>query len=502
MVRKLRGELVGWLGNDPYLATQNAVDLGQLEVESETIRQLSALGYVASTSGETNDSAPLADPKYMIAQWETVQKAMHLQALGKPHEAIPMLEQCVASADGDVFARSVLAGCYRQRGDYDRALAHFNFLEERSPSDANPRLGTAGIYLAMGKLEAAELKIDQAQKLDPQNAHVFVLQGQIAMQRRQQDDAIRHFNTALEMDPGTSGPTAHNQIGMIHLLSGRLEAAREEFNKAIEVDALNGVAHDGLANVLQLEGKTDEALAELKLALKFDPNQPRALATMASIVSQQGDQQKALKLCQRALNISPKFAIAHNNLGLVYRRSDQLDLAEKHYLEAVKHNPHMDAAHVNLAQLYARLGNKEAALEQFRSAIKASPNYPNPIALGNLGVHHYNGGRYRQAFQYYRQALRRDPDYTLAHKHIASIYALKQFDRPDLAAYHLRRSLDLEPDQPGAPGMREMLARAEQEAAKRRSGSDSAGPSENTTKGTDSIEPHADDSPVTNRGVQ
>jgi tetratricopeptide (TPR) repeat protein len=252
----------------------------------------------------------------------------------------------------------------------------------------------------------------------------------------------------------------------VHLVRGRFEEARVAFNDAIRLDSLNGAAHDGLANILIHEGKTEEAMRELQIALRFDPNQQRALATLASLLSQQGDQDKALEVAKKALKAAPKFATLHNNLGLIYRRKNQFDLAEKHYKLAIEYEPRQDAAYVNLAQLYRRKGKEEEAIKQFQAAIDANPWRPNVVGLVNMGGHYFKTQDYRKALVHYVKALQVEPDYALAHRNVATIYALPDFFSPKRVVFHLRRTLELEPDQEGADQLRKLLKEAEGEIQK------------------------------------
>ncbi|MEX0612264.1 MAG: tetratricopeptide repeat protein, partial [Pirellulales bacterium] len=469
IVSDLSAKLAQWLGQDPFLAARKAIDLANLQADKEALRHLAALGYVSTSQpdDEKDQAAELADPKEMIGHWETVQHAIHVDARGEPQEAIAMLEPHVAAVPGDVFTRIVLGGIYRRLGEDDRALAHFQRAEEEEPNDAAIRIAIGNIYFTQRKYQEAEQKIREALDIDASNGQAHIALGQLALARGQVDEGLAHYRKAIEVDPGASGADGHNKIGYVHLYQGRLEEAREEFRSAIEIDSLNGIAHDGLANILKLEGRTEEAMAELGTALRFDPNQPRALASLASLISQQGDQEKAFELCEQALKIAPKNSVVHNNLGLIHRRRGELQLAEEHYLKAIEYGERIDAAHVNLAQLYLRQNKNEEALEHFRLAVKANPYYPNAIALANLGAHHFNKGEIREALTLYQRALRVNPDYSLVHKHVSTIYALPEYDRPDLTTFHLRRSLELDPEQDGAKEMKELLERAEKEVARR-----------------------------------
>jgi tetratricopeptide (TPR) repeat protein len=300
-------------------------------------------------------------------------------------------------------------------------------------------------------------------EIEPESAQAYLMRGQIAINRGQQEEAMRLYKQAAAMDPGSVGPGAYNAMGIVHLVYGRFEEARQAFNDAIRLDSLNGAAHDGLANILIHEGKSEEAMRELQIALRFDPNQKRALATLAALLSQQGEQDQALKVAEKALKVAPEFATLHNNLGLIYRRKNQFDLAEKHYKLAIEYEPHQDEPYVNLAQLYRRQGREDEALEQFRAAVNANPWRPNAIALVNLGGHHFDKKEFSEALTCYLKALQVNPDYAIAHRNLASIYALPEFFGPKRIVFHLRRTLELDPDQEGADQLRDILKQAEVE---------------------------------------
>ncbi|MCC7475928.1 MAG: sulfatase-like hydrolase/transferase [Pirellulales bacterium] len=466
VVKELRTQLVNWLGDDPYLAGKGGIDLENMEIDAEAMRKLAALGYVKTTSDDDQEVTQRLDPKDQVKKWETVQQAIHKKAEGDPLTAITMLESVLAESPADVYSRSILANAYEQVGDSKRAMSNLQLAIEHDSNNEGLWLSVAGIHLTERKFKEAEAALEKALEIEPESAQAYLMRGQIAINRGQEAEAMRLYKQAADMDPGTVGPGAYNAMGIVHLVYGRFEEARQAFNDVIRLDSLNGAAHDGLANILIHEGKSEEAMQELQLALRFDPNQKRALATLASLLSLQGDQDEALKVAKKALKVAPKFGTLHNNLGLIYRRKNQLDLAEKHYKLAIEYEPHQDESHVNLAQLYRRQGKEDEAIEQFHAAVKASPWRPNAIALANLGSHHLEKKEYPKALACYLKAVQVNPDYAIAHRNLASVYALPEYFRPKLVVFHLRRTLELDPNQQGADKLRDILKQAEEDTQK------------------------------------
>ncbi len=62
---------------------------------------------------------------------------------------------------------------------------------------------------------------------------------------------IENVNLATQGQVFNSPASAYNAMGMLHLVRGRFDEAREAYRNAIRLDSLNGSAHDGLANMSQ-----------------------------------------------------------------------------------------------------------------------------------------------------------------------------------------------------------------------------------------------------------
>ena len=74
----------------------------------------------------------------------------------------------------------------------------------------------------------------------------------------------------------------------------------------------------------------------------------------------------------------------------------------------------------------------------------------------SLGARYYKDEDYEAAIQVFRRALDIDPKLASAERSLAA--ALDQLGRRDEATAHLRRYLELAPDAPDAPRVRDRLA--------------------------------------------
>jgi arylsulfatase A-like enzyme/Tfp pilus assembly protein PilF len=472
----LHAVLKDFLGEDPWLSARVKRNM---PMDEEALEHLRALGYVGSAPQEPpeGDLEELPDPKVMVHHWERVQQGVGLRNQGNPGGAIELLSACLEEVPRDVFARQVLASTYAVRGEYEQALEHFTRALELAPGEVGTHLGIANMLLGLDRIDDARNKAYEIRDMDPERGDVYVLLARIEARMHNEDEAFALLDKAIELDPGSAGPHAYNFMGHLHHQALRCQEAREAFNKAIEIDGLNGEAHAGLARILIQEGNLREAKRQLAFSMRFDPVNTQALATYGGILSDEGRYEAAEQMLRRALEITPRDGLALNNLGLNHRRRGDLELAEATYRQAIECSPHLDLPHLNLAQLYLSQGKEAEAIDKFRDALRANPF--NTIALFNVGTYLLRTGQVPRAALLLQQAVRIRPDYALAHKHLGA--ALLQLERREEGILHLEKSLELDPTQPGAGQMRFRLERiralpAEESAAETWPGAEADGP--------------------------
>ncbi|MBU0616889.1 MAG: tetratricopeptide repeat protein [Planctomycetes bacterium] len=139
---------------------------------------------------------------------------------------------------------------------------------------------TAGVYVQLRDPDKADESIRRTLALQPDNSGAYLQLAQVALLRRQPEEALRLMSQALELDRGSRKAPILNAIGDFHLRRAAIEEARASFQQALEVDAFSGEAHGGLAEILLNEGDDAQALQHLETALRFNPVQPRVLAVL------------------------------------------------------------------------------------------------------------------------------------------------------------------------------------------------------------------------------
>ncbi len=259
--------------------------------------------------------------------------------------------------------------------------------------------------------------------------------------RGQMDEAIAHYQKALEIKPDYA--MAYNNLGAALTGQRRFAEAVAHLRKALEIKPDYAAAHNNLGAALAKSEHVDEAMAEYQKALEIDPNFAQAHSNLGFLMSQHGRFDEAVAHCNKALEINPDYAEAHNHLGIALAESGRFDEATFHFQKALELKPDYTDAHNNLgvAQsqragiLKALAGRRELlraraddlallndtawmlatnpnasirngpeAVELAQRAVRLSDER-EPAILGTLAAAYAEAGRFTEAVQTAHQAL-------------------------------------------------------------------------------------------------
>jgi tetratricopeptide (TPR) repeat protein len=138
---------------------------------------------------------------------------------------------------------------------------------------------------------------------NPDYAEAHVNLGNILLQKGRMDEAIAHYQHALQIDPDCA--PAHVNLGGILLQRGKVDEAIVHFKKALQIKPGFAEAHHSLGNALGQKGRVAEAITQFQQALQLQPDDPEVqnslawlLATCPEASLRNGD--KAVQLAQRA----------------------------------------------------------------------------------------------------------------------------------------------------------------------------------------------------------
>jgi lipoprotein NlpI len=144
--------------------------------------------------------------------------------------------------------------------------------------------------------------------------------GNILLQKGQVDEAIVHFQKALNINP--DDPEPQNNLGAALLQKGRIDEAIVHFQKSAEIAPNIAKGQYNLGVVLFQKGRVDEAIAHYQRAVEINPNFAPALYRLSLALFQKGRVEEAITSAQRALQL----AIRQHNISLVNDIQEQIKL--------------------------------------------------------------------------------------------------------------------------------------------------------------------------------
>ena len=182
-------------------------------------------------------------------------------------------------------------------------------------------------FAQSGRLEDAIEQCRKSLSVEPRQATLQLLLGNLLSDTGKPEQAIAPFELALQIDPAL--PDAQFSLGLAHGQLGHFEQAADWFEKVVSTRKNDAQAHFNLGMAREQHGRIADAIESYRLAVAVDPD----LA----------DGEKALQLAERAAALTK------------HRNAEILD---------------------TLAAAYASVGQYERAVETAQRAIELAEDIP------------------------------------------------------------------------------------------------------------------------------
>jgi len=291
-----------------------------------------------------------------------------------------------------------------------------------------------------GDFARAEQAYRQFLAVDPSNAEVWYLLGQVGQSQGKLDEALASFQQAVAIRPDFA--PAYNSLGIAHVGRRRLDEAAACFERAAKAKPDFAHAHNNLGNVRKEQGRLDEALACYQQAVRLKPDFAEAHNNLGNLLLAKGRLDEAATYCRQALALKSDLADAHNNLGAVLAAQGKHEPAEACYQQALRIRPDFAEARNNLGNALRELGRHEEAVASLREAVRLKPDFAE--AHGGLGMALLSHGDLEAAAASCARAIELKP--SLAQAHVSLGFVFSELGKLDDALAEYERALAIEPD--------------------------------------------------------
>jgi TolB-like protein/tetratricopeptide (TPR) repeat protein len=321
--------------------------------------------------------------------------------LSRLREAGRQFDAAVAIAPD--FARAYAGSCQvglrlfekvRDPADMERAEAACRRALDLEPGLIETEKALAALYLASGRLDAAEKAYRALTQRNPEDADGHIGLGRTLAALGQGDAAEASFRAAVQAEPAYWG--AYSSLGVYLIARGRLDEAVDAFREVTELAPSSASALNNLGAALQMKGDLAAAADVYRRSLAIEPSASAYsnLATMHYFLHQYAEAEVNY---ERATALASQDQTLWGNLGdALWQMPGRRDEAVGHYRRAItlgqrelQANASNNVLVAQLGYYYGRLGDRAAADDYLARAATGAPDaqvqYYQAVAAADRG---------------------------------------------------------------------------------------------------------------------
>lgn len=239
-----------------------------------------------------------------------------------------------------------------------------------------------------------------------------LLQRALGFQKAGQIDvAIQHYRKILESEPNS--PDALHLCGVALGGVAEVKEAESMLHKALKVHPQKYFVHNNLGSLLKKNGRLDEAREQFKKAIDLSPGYSDALLNFGNVCLDLGDRDAAWPALQQAHFQLPNDPRPFNGLGTVKRQEGNFIEAIEFYDQALGMRPNYALAHYNKALALKSMGKLDEALECLQKFLEIEPNVAQ--ALNTMGTIYHQKGDADKSIAAFELALDIAPEDIFSH---------------------------------------------------------------------------------------
>ena len=131
---------------------------------------------------------------------------------GNIARAYDLLEPALRANPEDPRLVMALAGLYDQAGEHDRSAALYRYALKLDTRNLDAYQGVVQSSLATGRDDEADRWLAEAFKIAPDSSRLYALAARVAKSRGEEGRALQLYRRALELGPGSDGPTLRGPL--------------------------------------------------------------------------------------------------------------------------------------------------------------------------------------------------------------------------------------------------------------------------------------------------
>lgn len=199
-----------------------------------------------------------------------LQRGIQLFELGRYKESIPYFQNALTENTENFTAKYLLAQCYFQLDDIDKALTVITDLRKNYPNEPEIYFLLSQIHLHKGQLKEANEAIDKAIEINPLDENYFGQKAYLLINSKQFESALHFANEGLKINSKNTFCLNARTTALTKL--NRKDEAASSIENLLNDNPENAYSHANVGWSHLESNKPKEALKHFREALMLDPN--------------------------------------------------------------------------------------------------------------------------------------------------------------------------------------------------------------------------------------
>ena len=333
-----------------------------------------------------------ASPAFAIAR-------LHLRH-GDALEAMEAAERARTIRPDNLMPRVVLIEALSAAGQRARAIAQADEAIGRWPKVAALHVQLAALQVAEGHGDQARRTLANALQLEPTSLAALSALTDLDLRAGRAQTAVSRIDDRLRQQPKDSALMLLS--ARTHAVAGHHEQAEMTLRRLVQEDPRRILTRSRrLGRFYLTAGRLDDAREQFERMAATDTT-GGASTMVGMILAAQNRREEAQRAFERALGTNPRAGVAANNLACLYQEQGRLDAALKWALVADE-QLRIPQAHDTLGWIRVQRGEYRDAIPVLAASVETRPD--NPAYRYHLGYAYWKNGSAAAAREEFQRAL-------------------------------------------------------------------------------------------------
>lgn len=216
-------------------------------------------------------------------------------------EAIDVFNETVSIDPAKSQTYSILATCYYELGNSDKAIESGKKGYEMDPDDFQTNYTLGQILSLAGNKKEALFHVEKSVQIEPSDTDAVRQLATLYYDNGEKEKSVETFETAIRQESDkTIKANLYFNLGVLYMQLEKFEEAEDNFFSAYDLNPEDIEALSGIAQTFENAEKWRRASKFYRELIELDPENPDHYKGMSRVLIKQGDMDGATRYFEKA----------------------------------------------------------------------------------------------------------------------------------------------------------------------------------------------------------